>query len=123
MTEAATLKRQACDAIDAMSDELISISHEIPANPELSFREHKAAALLSGPVENEGLPVTGEAFGLQTAYSTESGNKVPTVSILSEYDALPGIGHSCGHNIIATTGLGASLALAKLNGPLPGRAR
>jgi len=123
MTNATTLKRQACDAIDAMSDELISISHEIHANPELAFREHKAAALLSGRVEKEGLPVTREAFGLETAYATEFGNEGATVGILSEYDALPGIGHACGHNIIATTGLGASLALAKLNGALPGRIR
>jgi len=123
MTDAAALKRQTCDAIDAMSDELISISHEIHANPELAFHEHKAAALLSNRVEKEGLAVTREAYGLETAYATEFGDKGPTVGILSEYDALPGIGHSCGHNIIATTGLGASLALAKLNGALPGRVR
>ncbi len=123
MTDAAALKRQACDAIDAMSDELISISHEIHANPELAFHEHKAATLLSDRVEKEGLPVTREAFGLETAYATEFGDQGPTVGILSEYDALPGIGHACGHNIIATTGLGASLALAKLNGALPGRVR
>ena len=123
MTDAAALKRQACDAIDSMSDELISISHEIHANPELAFHEHKAAALLSDRVEKEGLSVTREAYGLETAYATEFGDKGPTIGILSEYDALPGIGHSCGHNIIATTGLGASLALAKLNGALPGRVR
>lgn len=123
MTDAAALKRQACDAIDSLSDELISISHEIHANPELAFHEHKAAALLSGRAEMEGLSVTREAYGLETAYATDFGDKGPTVGILSEYDALPGIGHSCGHNIIATTGLGASLALAKLNGALPGRVR
>ncbi len=123
MNDAAALKRQACDAIDAMSDELIAISHEIHANPELAFHEHKAAALLSDRVEKAGLPVIREAFGLETAYATEFGDKGPTVGILSEYDALPGIGHACGHNIIATTGLGASLALAKLNGALPGRVR
>lgn len=123
MTDAAALKRQACDAIDAMSGELISISHEIHENPELAFHEHKAAALLSNRVEKEGLAVTREAYGLETAYATEFGDKGPTVGILSEYDALPGIGHSCGHNIIATTGLGASLALSKLNGALPGRVR
>ncbi len=123
MTDISDLKRQACDAIDAMSDELIAISHEIHANPELAFREHKAAALLSGRVEKEGLAVTREAYGLETAYAAEFGDRGPTVGILSEYDALPGIGHSCGHNIIATTGLGASLALAKLNGALPGRVR
>ncbi len=69
------------------------------------------------------LPVTRGAFGLPTAYASSFGDKGPEVAILSEYDALPGIGHSCGHNIIATTGLGAALALAKLNGRLPGRIR
>ena len=123
MTDAATLKKNVCSAIDAMADELITISHEIHANPELAFQEHKAAKLLSNRVEKEGLAVTREAFGLETAYSTEFGTKGPTVGILSEYDALPGIGHSCGHNIIAVTGLGAALALSKLNGSLPGRVR
>ena len=123
MTDAATLKKNICSAIDAMADELITISHEIHANPELAFQEHKAAKLLSARVEKEGLAVTREAFGLETAYSTEFGTKGPTVGILSEYDALPGIGHSCGHNIIAVTGLGAALALSKLNGSLPGRVR
>lgn len=123
MTDTAALKRQVCDVIDAMSDELIAVSHDIHANPELAFHEHKAAALLSDRVEKEGLPVTREAFGLETSYATEFGDKGPTVGILSEYDALPGIGHACGHNIIATTGLGASLALSKLNGALPGRVR
>ncbi|MEQ9146418.1 MAG: M20 family metallopeptidase [Parvibaculaceae bacterium] len=123
MTDARQLKQQACDAIDAMADELISISHEIHANPELAFHEHKAAALLSGRVEEAGLPVKRAAFGLDTAYAAEFGDKGPEVGILSEYDALPGIGHSCGHNIIAVTGLGAALALSKLNGALPGRVR
>jgi len=123
MTDAATLKKNVCSAIDAMADELITISHEIHANPELAFQEHKAAALLSNRVEKEGLTVTRGAFGLETAYSTEFGTTGPTVGILSEYDALPGIGHSCGHNIIAVTGLGAALALSKLNGSLPGRVR
>jgi len=123
MTDAAQLKSQVCNAIDAMAGDLISISHEIHANPELAFKEFKAAALLSGRLESEGLTVKREAFGLETAYVSEFGTSGPNVAILSEYDALPGIGHSCGHNIIATTGLGAALALSKLNGSLPGRVR
>ncbi len=123
MTNVTTLKENVCNALDAMADELIAISHEIHANPELAFQEHKAAALLSARVEKEGLAVTRGAFGLETAYATEFGNEGPTVGILSEYDALPGIGHACGHNIIAVTGLGAALALSKLNASLPGRVR
>ena len=60
---------------------------------------------------------------MDTAFISSFGEGDTEVGILSEYDALPGIGHACGHNIIATTGLGASLALAKLNGELPGKVR
>jgi amidohydrolase len=64
------------------------------------------------------------AFGLETAYVSQFGNADgPEIAILSEYDALPGIGHACGHNIIAASGLGAALALAKLGAKLPGRVR
>lgn len=123
MTTAA-LKREVCDAIDAMAPALIEVSHAIHANPELAFQEVEAAKLLTSRIEAAGLPVTRGAFGLPTAYASSFGPKgKPEVAILSEYDALPGIGHSCGHNIIATTGLGASLALAKLGASLPGRVR
>jgi amidohydrolase len=120
----ATLKRDVCDAIDAMAPALIEVSHAIHANPELAFHEFEASKLLTSRLEAADLPVTRGAFGLPTAYASSFGpEKTPEVAILSEYDALPGIGHSCGHNIIATTGLGASLALAKLGGRLPGRVR
>jgi len=121
---AAQLKRQLCDAIDAMAPALIEVSHAIHANPELAFHEVEAARLLTARLEAAGLPVIRGAFGLPTAYASDFGPRgTPEVAILSEYDALPGIGHSCGHNIIATTGLGAALALGKLNGDLPGRVR
>jgi amidohydrolase len=117
------LKKQACATVDAMSDELISASHAIHAKPELAFQEHFAHELLTDRVEEAGLPVERGACGLDTAFVSTFGNKGVEVGILSEYDALPGIGHACGHNIIATTGLGASLALAKLGAALPGRVR
>ncbi|HUD53468.1 M20 family metallopeptidase [Parvibaculum sp.] len=121
---ASALKRQVCDAIDAMAPALIEVSHAIHANPELAFHEVEAARLLTARIESAGLPVTRGAFGLPTAYASVFGPKgTPEVAILSEYDALPGIGHSCGHNIIATTGLGAALALGKLGEALPGRVR
>lgn len=119
----AALKRDVCDAIDAMAPELIEVSHAIHANPELAFHEFEAAKLLTARLEAADLPVTRGAFGLPTAYASSFGSGPSEVAILSEYDALPGIGHSCGHNIIATTGLGASLALSKLGASLPGRVR
>ena len=115
------LKKKACAAIDHMSDALISASHAIHAKPELAFEEHFAHGLLSGRVEEAGLPVERGACGLDTAFVSSFGEAGVEVGIISEYDALPGIGHACGHNIIATSGLGAALALSKLGAALPGR--
>jgi amidohydrolase len=118
------LKKDVASAIDAMRDELLALSHAIHAEPELALEEFKAAARLTGAVERHGIAAQREVFGLKTAYAAEFGKDGgPTVAILSEYDALPGIGHACGHNIIATAGFGAAMALSKLNGRLPGRVR
>ncbi|MGB1895807.1 MAG: M20 family metallopeptidase [Parvibaculales bacterium] len=119
----AELKKQVCDIIDDMADELVDASHAIHAKPEIAFEEKFAHGLLTDKVEAAGLSVERHACGLDTAFISSFGDGDREVGILSEYDALPGIGHACGHNIIATTGLGASLALAKLNGALPGKVR
>ncbi|HET6222823.1 MAG TPA: M20 family metallopeptidase [Dongiaceae bacterium] len=123
-TTSAELKHAVCDAVDALRPEIISISRAIHAEPELAFQEEKAAARLAGAVERHDLAVARGAYGLKTAFASEFGpEQAPRVAILSEYDALPEIGHACGHNLIATAGLGAALALAKLGGRLPGRVR
>src|SRR6201996_8375981 len=119
----AALKKDVASPIDAMRDELLSLSHAIHAEPELALEEFKAAERLTGAVERHGIAAQREAFGLKTAYASEFGERGPTIAILSEYDALPGIGHACGHNIIATAGFGAAMVLSKLNGRLPGRVR
>ncbi len=124
MTQIADLKRAACAAVDDMRAELIEISRTIHAEPELAFHEEKAAARLTAAVERHGLPISRGAYGLKTAFASEFGPKdAPRVAILSEYDALPDIGHACGHNIIASSGLGAALALATLGDRLPGNVR
>ncbi len=123
MSDLDALKRETCDRIDAMAPELIDISHQIHAKPELAFEEHFAAGLLADTLEKHDLETKRNAFGLETAYASSFGDGGAEVAILSEYDALPGIGHACGHNIIATTGLGAALGLAGLSGKLPGRIR
>ena len=119
------LARDVVGAVDAMRDELLGVSHRIHGEPELALEEFKAAETLAAAVEGHGIAVQREAFGLPTAYAAEFGKDggAPTVAILSEFDALPGIGHACGHNIIAAAGLGAAIALSKLNGRLPGRVR
>ena len=99
------LKKDVCAAVDAMRAELLGISHAIHAEPELALEEFLAAARLADAVEGHGIKVQREAFGLQTGYAAEFGKAGgPNIAILSEYDALPGIGHACGHNIIATSG-------------------
>ncbi len=117
------LKKDIASAVDAMRDDLLALSHDIHSEPELALEEYKSAEKLCRAVERNDLKVQREAFGLKTGYASEFGDKGPTIALLSEYDALPGIGHACGHNIIATAGLGAALALSKLNGRLPGRVR
>ncbi|HEY4124357.1 MAG TPA: amidohydrolase, partial [Rhizomicrobium sp.] len=122
--DAESLKKDVGAAIDAMQAELLGLSHAIHGEPELALEEFKAAKRLSDGVEGHGIAVQREAFGLKTAFAAEFGKASgPNVAILSEYDALPGIGHACGHNIIATSAYGAAMALSKLNGRLPGRVR
>ncbi len=118
------LKEEVCAAVDAMRDELLRISHQIHAHPELAFEEHAAAELLVSALGNAGLEVEAGAYGLPTAFAAEFGSEgAPCVALLAEYDALPGIGHACGHNLIATSGVGAGLALHALGASLPGRVR
>lgn len=111
--------------VDSIADELIAASHAIHANPELAFQEFFACETLTGLLEKHDFAVETGVFTLETAFEakltgTEAG---PTAAILAEYDALPGIGHACGHNIIATTALGAAMALRPLMAQLPGQVR
>src|SRR5690606_23325153 len=77
--------------------------------------------LLTRILEDEGLAVDRGAYGLDTAFAARAGSDGPLVAVLCEYDALPGIGHACGHNVIAAAGLGAGLAAAALADELGGR--
>src|SRR5580658_3113982 len=118
------LKKDVAAAIDGMRAELLELSHAIHQEPELALQEFKSARKLEDAVARHDIPVQRGAFGLETAYAAEFGKDGgPTIAILSEYDALPGVGHACGHNIIATSGLGAAMALSKLGAKLPGRVR
>ncbi|HVH17266.1 MAG TPA: M20 family metallopeptidase [Myxococcota bacterium] len=119
----AELKRQVCEAVDAMGPTLLRISRAIHAKPELAFEEHAAQKLLVDAVRKAGLDVEPGAYGLETAFASEFGPQGACVAVLAEYDALPEIGHGCGHNLIAAAGVGAGLALASLGPALPGRVR
>jgi amidohydrolase len=115
-------KRRACAAVDAMAGELLAVSHRIHAHPELGYRERHAAGLLARHLRRGRLEVEAGAYGLPTAVAGRAGvTSGPHVVLCCEYDAVPGLGHACGHNVIAAAGLGAGLALAPLAGRLGGR--
>lgn len=110
----ADFKVRAASAVEARADQLLDISHRIHENPELCFEEHFAHDLLAGAAEEAGYDVQRSAYGVETSFAVRVGETGPLVAILCEYDALPGIGHACGHNIIAASGLGAGLAVAEV---------
>lgn len=97
----------------ALHPRLIQMSQEIHANPELLFEERKAAALLTEELEEHGFEVQRGVAGLETAFVATYGSGEPVVGILAEYDALPKLGHACGHNLIAVWGVGAGIALKR----------
>jgi len=107
--------------VDALADVLVDASHRIHDRPELGYEEHFAHELLTSLVERQGLVVTRGAYGLDTAFEAVAGADGPVIAICCEYDALPGVGHACGHNIIATAGLGAGLAAAAVAAEAGGR--
>ena len=92
---------------------LIDISHTLHDNPEITFEEHKSAELLTNELEEQGFDVQRGVAGLDTAFIATYGQGEPVVALLAEYDALPKIGHACGHNLIATWAVGAGIALRR----------
>ena len=117
----ADAKARAAAAVESRTGQLIEISHRIHDNPELGYEEHIAHDVLASAAEDAGLEVERQAYGVETAFAARAGDSGPLVAILCEYDALPGIGHACGHNIIAASGLGAGLAAAEVVERLNGR--
>ena len=111
--------------IDEVSDELISASHAIHANPELAFKEFFACETLTNALEHHDIKTEKAVYSLETSFEAKlnTDREGPTVAILAEYDALPGIGHACGHNIIATSALGAALGLHAVAQELQGSVR
>lgn len=110
----AEARRRTATEVQRWQERLLAISHEIHAHPEVAFAEHRAAGLLAGALRDAGFDVTVGAFGLDTAIEATAGSGEFVVAVCAEYDALPGLGHACGHNIIAAAGLGAAVALASI---------
>ncbi|MBL8604630.1 MAG: M20 family metallopeptidase [Myxococcales bacterium] len=99
-------------AVDLHRDALTGLAKNIHAHPELRFEEHRAAGWVAELLTARGFTVERPLGGLATALRARAGHGGPRVAVLSEYDALPEIGHACGHNLIAAAGVGAFLAVA-----------
>jgi len=111
-------KRRLAQAVRDARDEITELSHRIHANPEPAFEEHQAAQWVADAVARHGYRVESPAGRLSTAvratFAGDGGDGGPRIGILAEYDALPGLGHGCGHNTMAASGVGAAIALAAL---------
>src|SRR5438270_11498838 len=108
--------------IDALRPELERIGRDIHANPEIAYEEKQAVAWLTELLKKHGFSVELGVANTPTAFvATRRNGTGPTVAFLSEYDALRGLGHGCGHNLIATASAGAGIALAGLLDRTPGR--
>ena len=120
----ATAKRRIAAAVDAARDEILDLSHRIHAQPEVAFEEEQASAWVAEVLARHGFSVERPAGRLATAVrATRSGGRggaKPRIAVLAEYDALPGLGHGCGHNTMAASGVGAAIALASMADELPG---
>ena len=109
-----TLKQRANQAFDTVEHELREISKWMHDNPETAWEEYEASERLAGFLGDNGFDVTYPAYGLNTSFEANKGSGRHQVVICCEYDALPGVGHACGHNIIAASSLGAGAAIADL---------
>src|SRR5580700_4022587 len=99
---------------DSVRDDLVELSHRIHANPELAFEEEKASSWLCEYLDAAGFSVETGIGDLPTAFHARAGSGPLHIGICAEYDCLPGIGHACGHNIIAASAVGAAVAAAKV---------
>ena len=128
----AEAKSRLATAVEAAREEILDLSHRIHANPEPAFEEVQAASWIAEILTRHGFEVEHPAGSLKTAIrairrggaqgvaAREGGESGPRIGILAEYDALPGLGHGCGHNTMAASGVGAAIALASVAAELPG---
>ncbi|MGA3225618.1 MAG: M20 family metallopeptidase [Acidobacteriaceae bacterium] len=107
-------KSGARERFDSIRNDLVELSHRIHANPELAFEEEKASSWLCEYLDTAGFAVEAGIGDLPTAFHARAGSGPLHIGICAEYDCLPGIGHACGHNIIAASAVGAAVAAAKV---------
>ncbi|WP_246538566.1 M20 family metallopeptidase [Saccharopolyspora endophytica] len=106
------MKAAARTVIDRHAEELIGLSERLHADPETAWEEHRAAAAVPELLDRAGFTVTPAYLGLDTAFHASFGTGPQRIALCAEYDALPGLGHACGHNLIAASSIGAALGLA-----------
>jgi amidohydrolase len=104
------LKSRIIAEVNAKRNDICDLSRKIHDNPELGFHEYKASEWLTQYLEKNGFRVERGILGLETAFRASYGQGSPVIALLAEYDALPGLGHACGHNIIAASSTGAGIA-------------
>ena len=109
-------KAGARERLKTIEKGLVELSHRIHAHPELGFEEERAAAWLCETMADAGFAVERGVCGIPTAFAARAGAGPLHIAICAEYDCLPGIGHACGHNIIAASAVGAAIAAAKVAG-------
>lgn len=109
--------------VDKIKDSLIEASDKIHDNPELGYQEIKAVEILTGELKKHNFIIEKGLIGIETAFKAtfEGKEDGPVIAFLAEYDALPGIGHACGHNMIGTMSVGAAIALSKVMEDIPGK--
>ena len=117
------LKEQVSREIDILRDEMVRIAQSMFIRPEIGYQEYESSKLLSDFLKGHGFKVTNNIAGMETAffgtYSQDS--EGPTIALLAEYDALPGMGHACGHHLIGTASIGAAVGLSRVFSDLKGK--
>ncbi len=113
MVSTGQLKEKASTQIDALAEELFDLSRKIQSHPEIAYEEVQAARWVSDVLEKHGFEVQRRVGGVETAFvaTTEGGQPGPKIALIAEYDALPVVGHGCGHNLIAAGAVGAAVGL------------
>jgi metal-dependent amidase/aminoacylase/carboxypeptidase family protein len=110
VSQVEVLKAKVKDIVESQRRQLIQLSLNIHDNPELGFQEEKASTWLTNYLEDNGFHIEKGIAGLPTAFRATYGQGNPRIALLAEYDALPKVGHACGHNIIAASAVGAGIA-------------
>jgi amidohydrolase len=122
MDDLKALKRRVRDTVDEMRDTFVAMSRQIHETPELGLQERQAAGWLTGMLREAGFAVTQPVAGMDTAFRADLRGSAarPHVALLAEYDALAGVGHACGHNLICMASVGGAIALHRAVPRLPG---